>query len=436
MAQLPSQMGVLPAPLESLLVHSRSSLVTCSPLDNDTHVANTSAAALIKPFIHCRSSVEAARKFEGKEAQEIIEIVDQAKTLQEPDEDKKLWRQSMGFLYKMCRSHMVLPTSYTLQAGDLSVDDAVFAKGGYGKVSKGTYQGALVAVKDIGFEEGVQPDPVRFKALCREAIPWKDLSHPNVLKLLGVSPCMGQHPLRMVTPFMRNGNVMEYAKSNREANRPKLLVGITTGLSYLHDLKIIHQDLKAINILIHDDGTPLLADFGLVAPSVELKTIPLSATAPPIAGSTRWMSPELLSGEKPTKGSDIYALGMVIYEVLTGWYPFYYLEDNWRVKAAVARGERPSKPVNARLLGFSDELSELLVRCWKKSPSDRPTLDELLCHLRDIFPTWTTPDLQYPIPKDSDSPKGFDGKAASSSSLFTSEHPSRNEDATQMDTDP
>ena len=84
------------------------------------------------------------------------------------------------------------------------------------------------------------------------------------------------------------------------------------------------------NILVDDDGTALLADFGLARITVDLDSIPLSATAVFSAGTVRWMSPELLFGKDcpPTQGSDRYALGMVIYEVsgcnYHAWFPFAY----------------------------------------------------------------------------------------------------------------
>ena len=68
---------------------------------------------------------------------------------------------------------------------------------------------------------------------------------------------------------------------------------------------------------------------------------------------------------------------------------------------AVQKGERPNKPVDAGLLGFSDRLWGLVSRCWGKSPSTRPTARELLRYLQDISPTWVPP-FEYPIPDDPD----------------------------------
>ena len=152
--------------------------------------------------------------------------------------------------------------------------------------------------------------------------------------------------------------------------------------------------------------------------STELSTIPLSATTVSSAGTVRWMSPELMFNQNnpPSRESDCYALGMVIYEVswlcsshglpltrcqvLTGLQPFHYLGP-FAVVIAVQRGERPKKPDNAKSLGFSETLWRLTRACWSESPSTRPTVQQLLCDLQDASHTWVPP-LQYPIPDNLD----------------------------------
>ena len=93
------------------------------------------------------------------------------------------------------------------------------------------------------------------------------------------------------------------------------------------------------------------------------------------------MSPELLDPEhfgfkdgRPTKGSDCYALGMVIYEVLSGQVPFAR-DKNWIVVPKVIQGERPERPEGA---WFTDDLWKTLQQCWSPSPQDRPTVEAVL----------------------------------------------------------
>ena len=106
-------------------------------------------------------------------------------------------------------------------------------------------------------------------------------------------------------------------------------------------------------------------------------------------GAIRWMSPELfdLSSDSPTRKSDCYALGVVIYEVLSGLPPFSRHGDFW-VLARIMKGEHPERLQGGR---FSDGIWEMLERCWEYRPTDRPSLDVVLRHLHDAAPQWSPP---------------------------------------------
>ena len=112
-------------------------------------------------------------------------------------------------------------------------------------------------------------------------------------------------------------------------------------------------------------------------------------------GSSRWMSPELFEPEmfgvkdsRRTKPSDCYALGMVVYEVLTGQAPF----SGYNKYAAVAkalRGERPERPQRPERRWFTDHVWGLLGRCWEPKPGNRPSIENVLQHLEEVSPSWT-----------------------------------------------
>ena len=185
-----------------------------------------------------------------------------------------------------------------------------------------------------------------------------------------------------------------------------------------------------------DNGHIRLADFGLMAISVDLSTIPLSATTVYSAGTVRWMSPELLFGQNspPTCESDRYALGMVVYEVslprcrgspqftrcqvLTGLRPFHHL-GHYAVVITVQKGERPRKPDNAASLGLSDTLWRLIEMCWSEPPSTRPTAQELLHHIRNVSHVWVPPP-EYPISDDLEGGVGTDITTGDERSRVTS----------------
>ena len=112
-----------------------------------------------------------------------------------------------------------------------------------------------------------------------------------------------------------------------------------------------------------------------------------------ICGTTRWMSPELLDPEafgfrdsRPTKESDRYALGMVILEVLSGQFPFVGDRDVV-VMRKVTCGENPKRPKEA---WFTNEVWEMLKRCWTPKPRDRPRLETVLRCLEGTSASWKT----------------------------------------------
>ena len=94
-------------------------------------------------------------------------------------------------------------------------------------------------------------------------------------------------------------------------------------------------------------------------------------------GTTRWMSPELLEGSHHTVHSDCYALGMVICEVLSGLLPFHRQQGDPVVAKKVLDGERPERPQRGEGRWFNDEIWDLLERCWKHEPSDRPSAQDV-----------------------------------------------------------
>ena len=112
------------------------------------------------------------------------------------------------------------------------------------------------------------------------------------------------------------------------------------------------------------------------------------------------MSPELLDPEKfglkdgrQTKHSDCYALGMVIYEVLSGRIPFYGRHD-YAVVVGVLKGERPGKPRGEGGTRFTGDIWDTLECCWKSSPGDRPSIKDVLRCLEKVSISWTPPSPQ------------------------------------------
>ena len=133
------------------------------------------------------------------------------------------------------------------------------------------------------------------------------------------------------------------------------------------------------NILIDEDLHARLADFGLLT-VVSDPTNTTASSSSARGGTTRWMSPELLDPDqfglkdsKPTKESDCYALGMVIYEVLSGQAPFAPFKD-FIVMKKVIDGERPEIPEGAERAWFTSDLWQMLELSWETQTTTRPSI--------------------------------------------------------------
>ena len=143
------------------------------------------------------------------------------------------------------------------------------------------------------------------------------------------------------------------------------------------------------NILIDHNGRACLADFSLLTITSDHQTFLTSCIE---GGTTQWMSPELLDPERfglkegrPTKESDCYALGMVIYEVLSGQPPFSQCKGSVVIRK-VLEGERPKRPQGDEGKVFTDGMWGLLKLCWKHQPRDRISSEAVLLGLEGNLP--------------------------------------------------
>jgi len=247
-----------------------------------------------------------------------------------------------------------------------------------GKVTK-------VAIKKL---RGVQTDLIvlerTIKRLNRETWVWQILEHKNVLSFLGVCRDFGPSTV-MISPLCNNGDAPTYLVNNPKADRLVLVTGVAQGLEYLHSMDVIHGDLKGHNIMVDDNGTPQLSDFG------QSKLVDRRGfTTATFTGSTRYMAPELLPTEsedevlpKVTKESDVYGFSMVALEILTGRIPFCYWSADSIIMTQVHLGKRP---IRAKYLPtiIAEPMWELLVHCWDQDPGERPVMQSAVGHLRGM----------------------------------------------------
>ncbi|KAJ8083200.1 Rho guanine nucleotide exchange factor [Marasmius tenuissimus] len=261
------------------------------------------------------------------------------------------------------------------------------AAGGFGDVWKG-------AIRRSGSEEQlvclkvskvyVKSDlDALFKEYLREAIVWRQLNHPNVLPFLGIFYLKDDSQFCLISPWMDHGNLLQYLKATRRADVDHLVLvyDVAAGLAYLHGKKVVHGDLKGLNILITPEGRACIGDFGLsrIADTLALH---LTTSAPRAAGTVRWLAREILNGTSdPTKESDIYAFACVCYEIYTALSPFHELPNDAAVIFHVVVSEkRPMRPVGIPEL--NDRMWNIMEACWNTNSAIRPKATEVLHRIK------------------------------------------------------
>ncbi|RHZ46848.1 hypothetical protein Glove_606g156 [Diversispora epigaea] len=187
----------------------------------------------------------------------------------------------------------------------------------------------------------------------------------------------------MVLEYMRGGNLRDYLKNNFNNINWKMKLGLLTELASklknIHELDIIHHDFHPGNILsyIFENSLLKISDFGLS------KLIGQDIKNPEkrqIFGVLPYIDPEVLSGEEYTKASDVYSFGIIAYEMVTGFAPYYDIPHNKDLARKICNGLRPKIPFHIPKL-----ITRLIMRCWDARVIHRPTFKELNKELQDYF---------------------------------------------------
>src|SRR6266545_324146 len=195
------------------------------------------------------------------------------------------------------------------------------AEGGQGEVYRGRDQltGQIVAIKWLKTELADRhPDLVaRF---VREGAVLRRLQHPNIVGILDTFEQAGRYAI--VMEYVPGGSLRALLEQARRLPLEQVLtlgLELADALSRAHHLGIIHRDLKPENVLLAADGTPRLTDFGMARWEQDVTALTQSGT---LFGSPAYMSPEAVRGEELDARSDVWSLGVLLYELLAGRRPF------------------------------------------------------------------------------------------------------------------
>ncbi|KAL5012543.1 hypothetical protein ScPMuIL_011094 [Solemya velum] len=247
--------------------------------------------------------------------------------------------------------------------------------GQYGDVYEAVWKrhNKTVAVKTL------KEDTMALKDFLEEAGIMKEMKHDNLVQLLGV--CTREPPFYIITEFMKQGNLLDYLRShNKEDLGPTVLMYMATqiasGMTVLEAENYIHRDLAARNCLVGENHVVKVADFGL-ARLIKDDTYTAHAGAKfPI----KWTAPEGLAFNRFSTKSDVWAFGVLLWELATyGMSPYPGVELT-EVYHLLERGYRMERPA-----GCPANVYELIMRCWQWEPKDRPTFKEIKNSLENMF---------------------------------------------------
>ncbi len=238
-------------------------------------------------------------------------------------------------------------------------------KGGYGTVYLGKWHNVSVAIKEL-FVQSV----LISKTFEKEAGVMAECNHPNIVRLFGV--CLEEGKLALLMEYLEKGSLFDLLQNVKVtllwSRRYIIATDIGNGLSYLHSQKIIHRDLKSLNILIAKDDTAKITDFGLA--KIRLETS--NKTTGVVQGSIPWIAPELISEEIPASTvSDVYSLGMVLWEIASRRTPFSTVES-----IPVLLGKKFTNKHEAIPTDCPPAYAALIQKCWAKPP-ERPAANIL-----------------------------------------------------------
>lgn len=243
--------------------------------------------------------------------------------------------------------------------------DAMVSRSGMASIYRATdtRDGRTVALKIP--HPDMEADPVLSDRFHREAGIGERLNHPNVMRVYGdekrsrVYMVMEWCPGRLLRQIMDEGKIPQ-------DHVLRIAKGVLEALEYIHANGVVHRDLKPENIMVDDNGHIKLIDFGIASDSSARRLTYANFTA--TLGTPNYISPEQVKGKRGDGRSDLYSMGIILYEMLTGKLPF--------------TGPSPIAAMNERLLNHpipptvadpsvSPQLQEVLYRALERDPQNR-----------------------------------------------------------------
>ncbi len=264
----------------------------------------------------------------------------------------------------------VQPPARPLADGDRFADrydiTGVLGRGGMGTVyrARDTLVGEDIALKILELASATDESIQRFRREVRLA---RRISHPHVARTHDLGESGGQHYLTMeLVPGQSLRALLKQEHALEPGRALVVATGVCEGLAAAHAVGVVHRDLKPENVLVEPSGRVVLTDFG-IARSVRVGDAEHRTVG--TVGTPLYMAPEQVEGREVDARTDVYAAGLLLYEMLCG-EPAFAADS--AVAAAVARLTRPP-PDPRDHAPVPDGLAELLLRCLSRDPEGRPS---------------------------------------------------------------
>jgi len=244
--------------------------------------------------------------------------------------------------------------------------DALVARSGMASIYRATDEntGKSVAIKLPHAE--MEADPVLFDRFIREAEIGKKLDHPGVVKVLNDEERSRRY---MVLEWV-DGRLLRQIMNEQKKFPPERAIRITLALcdalDYIHSQGVVHRDLKPENIMVGPDDRVTLIDFGIAANAGSRRLTFAKLTE--AMGTPDYISPEQVKGKRGDARSDVYSLGIMFYEMLTGKVPFTGPNPFVIMNERLLNNPIPPREVNPEI---SPQLQEIIYRALERDPNKR-----------------------------------------------------------------
>lgn len=222
------------------------------------------------------------------------------------------------------------------------------------------------------------------KAECRkmannEILILEKVNHPTIIKFIGYSKkdFKGNDNITLLLELQKQSlfKVLENCRLGlaeirfTNTERQIILVGIARGMKYLHAHNVIHRDLKPGNILLNEDYYPFITDFGMS----KICKFGHSQSQSLYGGTVKYDAPEILKAEKYNKKVDVYAFGILMFEVVTQTVAYSNIVNQFELIQKVQNGYRP----DFRDIKINENIKNLIIQCWSDDPKERPEFAEI-----------------------------------------------------------